>query len=154
MFDWLERRSKPVYRALINRWVASVIPPLIAFVMAFPKLEVVVPETGQKLTVYAYSILWASFAGTNQLLAALALLTAALWVYFVLGVRGRIAWLILVPALFQWLTVTLALIIWLVFIMPYLPALYQLGAGTITVISLVLDFMLIGLFTSAFRKKQ
>ncbi len=153
MFDWLEKRNRSAYKALTNRWIASAIPPLLAFIMAYPRVEVIVPETGAKLTVYAYSILWASFSGTNQLLAALALLTAALWVYFVLGIRGRIAWLILVPALFLWITVTSALVIWLMFIMPYLPLLYQLGAGTIIVISLILDFMLIGLFISAFRKK-
>ncbi|MEM4632245.1 MAG: carbon starvation protein A [Pyrobaculum sp.] len=152
MFDWLEDRSRTTYKILTNRWVASAIPPILALILAYPKIDVVVPETGAKLSVYAYSMLWPAFSGTNQLLAALALLTGALWVYFVLGVRGRISWLILAPALFLWLTVTAALVMWLVFIMPYLPVLYQAGAGTIIVISLILDIMLIMLFVKAFRK--
>ncbi|MCI4436195.1 MAG: carbon starvation protein A, partial [Ignisphaera sp.] len=90
--------------------------------------------------------IWPSFAGTNQLLAALALLTSTLWVYAILKVRGASAYLMLIPALFLWLTVTGALLIWLIYVVPYLPVLYIATAGVIVAISVALDIALIVLF--------
>ncbi|MCE4620965.1 MAG: carbon starvation protein A, partial [Desulfurococcales archaeon] len=94
----------------------------------------------------AYNIIWPAFAGTNQLLAALALLTAALWVYAILKVRGGTSALIIVPALFLWFTVTVALIWWTIDILPQYERIQQIGAGSIVVISIILDFLLIALF--------
>ncbi|MFN3268021.1 MAG: carbon starvation protein A, partial [Zestosphaera sp.] len=88
MFDWLEPRSKSAYRVITNRWVGSIIPVVLGALMAYPKIRVYVPELNEFRTVYAYSIIWPAFAGTNQLLAALALLTAALWAYAIQKVRG------------------------------------------------------------------
>ncbi|MEO3993538.1 MAG: carbon starvation protein A [Desulfurococcaceae archaeon TW002] len=146
MFDWLEPRSKLAYRVITNRWVASIIPVVLGALMAYPQIEVWIPELNKFRPVYAYSIVWPAFAGTNQLLAALALLTAALWAYAIQKVRGGISLLIMIPALFLWLTVTAGLIWWLYAIVPGLPPLYQAGAGTIVAISLVLDILLIILF--------
>ncbi|MGC8983465.1 MAG: carbon starvation CstA family protein [Desulfurococcaceae archaeon] len=139
-FDWLKPGIK---RVVTNRWVASTISILIGALMAFPKMPDPVDPTK---TIYAYQLVWPTFAGTNQLLAALALLTSALWVYAVLKVRGATSYLITVPALFLWLTVTVALLIWLVFIAPYLPALYIATTGVIVAINVVLDIVLILLF--------
>ncbi len=153
-FDWLEPRSKSAYKALTNRWVGSAVAIILGAILAYPKISVYVPETGKTITVYAYSIVWPAFAGTNQLLAALALLTSALWVYGVLKVRGKISWLMMVPALFLWVTVTAALIWWMIAILPGLPLLYQVGAGSITAISIVLDFLLIGLFAAGLKRAK
>lgn len=153
-FDWVKPRSESVYKALTNRWVGSAVAIVLGAILAYPKISVYVPETKEWLTVYAYSIVWPAFAGTNQLLAALALLTSALWVYAVLKVRGGISWLIMIPALFLWITVTAALIWWMIVVLPGLPILYQVGAGSITAISVVLDFLLIGLFITGLRRAK
>lgn len=62
--------------------------------------------------------------------------------------------LIMIPALFLWVTVTVALIWWLYAVVPGLPLLYQVGAGTIVAISIVLDFLLIGLFISGLKRAR
>jgi len=142
MFDWLNSRSPTAYKIIANRWIASLIPIAIGAVMALPQLRD--PITGK--TIYAYQLIWPSFAGTNQLLAALALLTTTLWVYAILKVRGASAYLLLIPALFLWLTVTGALLIWLIYVVPYLPVLYIATAGVIVAISVALDIALIVLF--------
>jgi carbon starvation protein len=142
-FDWLKPRAPGAYRVICNRWVASIIPVLLGALMAYPRL----PDPADPTRIiYAYMLVWPAFSGTNQLLAALALLTTTLWVYAILKVRGGPAMLMLVPALFLWVTVTAALIIWLVLIVPYLPALYISTAGVIVAISVALDFTLIALF--------
>ncbi|PUA33628.1 MAG: carbon starvation protein A [Zestosphaera tikiterensis] len=153
-FDWVKPRSESAYKALTNRWVASIVAVVIGALMAYPKITVYIPETGQTLTVYAYSVVWPAFAGTNQLLAALALLTGALWVYAILKVRGGISWLIMVPAMFLWVTVTAGLIWWMIAVVPGLPTLYQIGAGSIVAVSIVLDFLLIGLFVAGLRRAK
>jgi len=153
-FDWVKPRSESTYKALTNRWVASIVAVVIGALMAYPRISVYVPETGQTLTVYAYSVVWPAFSGTNQLLAALALLTSALWVYAVLKVRGAVAWLIMVPALFLWITVTAGLIWWLIAIVPGLPPLYIAGAGSIVAVSLILDILLIILFVYGLRRAR
>jgi len=153
-FDWVKPRSESAYKALTNRWVASIVAVVIGALMAYPRISVYVPETGQTLTVYAYSVVWPAFAGTNQLLAALALLTGALWVYAILKVRGGVSWLIMVPAMFLWVTVTAGLIWWMIAVVPGLPTLYQIGAGSIVAISIVLDFLLIGLFVAGLRRAK
>lgn len=150
LFDWLEPKSKAAYKILTNRWVASLISVVIGATMAYPQLYV--PELQRH--VYAYSIIWPAFAGTNQLLAALALLTVALWAYAVQKVRGGTSLLILIPALFLWITVTAGLVWWLYAVVPDLPMLYQVGAGTIVAISVLLDFLLIGLFVTGLRRAR
>ncbi len=143
MFDWLKPRAPTAHRLLTNRWIASALAIIVGALLAYPRIENPL-RPGEFIP--AYIIVWPAFAGTNQLLAALALLTTSLWVYAILKVRGAVSVLMLVPALFLWLTVTAALIVWLIYIVPYLPVLYIVGTGTIVAISVVLDFLLIGLF--------
>jgi carbon starvation protein len=146
MFDWLEERSPTAYRVIANRWVATGIAVLIGAGLAYPTVTI-----GN--TIYgAYRVVWPAFAGVNQLLAALALLTSALWVYAILKVRGGTAWLIIVPALFLWITVTVGLGWWLVAILPHVPAVQQIGSGSIVVISLILDLILIALFAAGLKR--
>ncbi len=141
MFDWLSSRSPTTYKVIANRWFASFLVVLIGGAMAYP----VVTLAGTQQP--AYKVLWPAFAGVNQLLAALALLTAALWVYAVLKVRGATNWLIQVPAWFLWITVTAGLGWWLIDVMPKLSASVQkVGAGSIAAVSLALDFLLIYYF--------
>ncbi|MDM7275019.1 MAG: carbon starvation protein A [Thermoprotei archaeon] len=144
-FEWLRPVNESAYKVVTNRWLASIVAVLAGAALAYP--QIYVPELKQY--VYAYTVVWPAFAGTNQLLAALALLTSALWVYLILNVRGWRALLIMVPALFLWITVTLALIIWLLMIVPDLPLLYKVGAGTVVAVSVVLDILLIVLFVRA-----
>jgi carbon starvation protein len=147
-FDWLKPRSPGLHKVITNRWVASLIAIALGAAMALPKITD--PITGT--AVAAYTVVWPAFAGTNQLLAAIALLTEALWVYAILKVRGRVNLLIMVPALFLWVTVTLALAIWLIFIVPTLPLLYIATTGLFTAISFALNIALIVLFVASLRR--
>ncbi len=92
LFEPLERVSEGLYNFLTNRWVASVIPAFIGIALAW---------TG------AWTVIWPAFGGANQMLASIALLTAAAWVMRVQRSRGA---MVVVPALFLWFTVTSALV--------------------------------------------
>ena len=145
MFDWLESRSPGAYRVIANMYVGSAIAVLIGLAMAYPFVEIVIK--GKPTYKPAYNVIWPAFAGTNQLLAALALLTSALWVYAVLKVREmKYNLLIQVPAWFLWVTVTVGLAWWTVKVLPTLPAIEQVGAGTLVLISLAVDLLLIVLY--------
>jgi len=147
-FDPLRESAPGVYRAIANRWVAGFLAVLFGTALAYPNVKIGAKE------VAAYNVIWPAFAGTNQLLAALALLTVALWAYRVQKVRGGLNWLIQVPAWFLWITVTVALGWWLGYVMPYIPRVQQIGAGSIVVISLILDFILIVLFVKGLWSKS
>ncbi len=112
LFDWLEPRSRTLYKIITNRWLASFIAVGFGTALAFPYIII------KGKPVPAYVAIWPAFAGTNQLLAALALLTSALWIYLVLKARGAVNLLIQVPAIFLWVTVTVALAWWLVVVAP------------------------------------
>jgi carbon starvation protein len=149
LFDWVRGRSPGVYRVITNRWVASLIPIAIGAITAAPQIPNPLKPTE---TIPAYQVIWPAFSGTNQLLAAIALLTEALWVYAVLKVRGGVSYLIMVPAAFLWLTVTAALFIWMIYIVPSLPLLYIVTTGVLVAISLILDIALIALFAVSLRR--
>ncbi len=144
MFDFLAERNRGLYRVVTNRWVASAISIILGGVMAVQTIG----------GIPAWRIVWPAFAGTNQLLAALALMTSALWVYIVLGVRGKTAATVLAPAVFLWVTVTAALAWWLVFILPHIPLIYQVGAGSVAVISFALDLFLFYAFTRSLLRAR
>lgn len=144
--DWLRPKSSIAHKVLTNRWIAGIWTPLIALTLSLPKIEV---APGQY--IYAYSMTWPAFAGTNQLMAALALLTISLWVYGVQKVRGVTSALIMVPSIFLWVTVTAALLIWLTLILPYLPMVYVIGCGLMVGSAVALDFALLGWFILGFK---
>ncbi len=137
MFDWLQPKSMMAYRAIANRFSATFIAVVIGAALAYPEVTI------KGKPVAAFNVIWPAFAGTNQLLAALALLTTALWVYAVLKVRGGFNWLIQIPAWFLWITVTVALLWWTIVILPTLPPIQKYGAGSLVIVSLALDFLLI-----------
>ena len=117
-----------VFQFITNRWTASLIPAVIGIGLAW---------TG------AWSIIWPAFGGANQMLASIALMTVSAWV---IRVQKKSGWVCLIPALFLWITVTLA-IGWYLFVavpvfMTKNPA-QAYTLGIIILIMLFLDFLLI-----------
>ncbi len=149
LFQWI-KVSPGVKKVLTNRWVASFISMFLGFILAYP--QIYIPELGRALP--AYNVIWPAFSGTNQLLAALMLMIASLWVYAVLKVRGGVSLLTMVPALFLWVTVTLALFIWIFYVMPSLPMLYIAIAGTFIVVAQALNILLLVFFIQGIRKAK
>jgi len=145
MFDWLQPKNPRLHKLITNRFAATIIAVAFGTAMAYPTVEI----SGK--TQAAYNVVWPAFAGTNQLLAALALLTTALWVYAILKVRGKASLLIQAPAWFLWVTVTIALIWWVVVVLPTLPTIQKVGAGIIVLVSLALDFLLIYYYVRGIR---
>ena len=104
-FTWMELiepikdRTPKAHKFLVNRWFASAILAVIAIYLAW---------TGN------WKALWPAFAGYNQLLASIALMTSSIWITKILGVAGKYKYATIIPALFLWITVTAAFIWWLV----------------------------------------
>jgi len=124
----VRKRLPSLYRLLANRWTASAIPAATGIALAW---------TG------AWTVIWPAFGGANQMLASIAMMTVAAWAMREQRARG---WNILVPALFLWLTVTLATLWFIVMVVPGFMAkspvqAYVLGAMTLTM--LVLNLVLI-----------
>ncbi|MDL1956266.1 MAG: carbon starvation protein A [Candidatus Desulfofervidus auxilii] len=117
-----------VFKFITNRWIASLIPAIIGIGLAL---------TG------AWSIIWPAFGGANQMLASIALVTVSAWV---IRVQKRPGLICLIPALFLWLTVTLAMFWYLFVAVPAFMIKNTLQAyviGIIVVIMLSLNFLLI-----------
>ncbi len=134
-FTWSEIvaevvKDESTRNMLSNRWVASIVAALIGIGLA---------ATGN------WTIIWPAFGGANQMLAAIALMTAGLWVRNVLAVKGVMRYLVLAPALFLWVTVTLAYIWFIVVVVPSPPVF------TIVAIELLLALMLLYEFSKAVR---
>ncbi len=94
----LKDTAEGVYRAMTNRWIASVIPAAIGCWLA---------ASGYWL------IIWASFGAANQLIASIALMTGAAFV--AKRLKSGFAVVAVVPAFLLWITVTLA-IIWFMWV--------------------------------------
>lgn len=124
----IKGRFPLVYGFLANRWTASAIPAATGIALAW---------TG------AWTVIWPAFGGANQMLASIAMMTVAAWAIREQKVRG---WNILVPALFLWLTVTLATVWFIVMVVPGFMAKSPVQAyilGSITLIMLFLNIILI-----------
>ena len=89
------------YKFLTNKWIASIIAA---------GLGVYVATTGG-----IFSAIWAAFGAANQMLAAVALMTACVFSTKILR-GGQKCWLTLIPAFFLWITVFAAMI-WYVLVM-------------------------------------
>ena len=136
-FTWSEIMSElikdeSVRSKVTNRWIASLIAAAMGVGLA---------ATGN------WTIIWPAFGGANQMLAAIALMTSGLWVRNVLAVKGVMKYLVLTPALFLWLTVTLAYIWFLVVVVPS-PPVYAIVA-----IELLLALTLLYEFGKAVRRE-
>lgn len=82
------------YKFITNRWIASIIAAGIGVYMA---------------TTDAFTALWVGFGAANQMLAALALMTACVFSTNVLR-GGKFCWVTMIPAFFLWITVFSAMI--------------------------------------------
>jgi len=117
-------------KALSNKWVASAIISIIALALAWNK---------------GYNVLWPAFAGMNQLLASIAMMTATIWVAKIQK-AGNWTYAVGIPAAFLWITVTAGLI-WYLIAVPG-----QYAVKVIIGISLILNFMLIADFYVAWKR--
>jgi len=139
LFMWLRERSERAYRLIANRWIASLIIVILGALLAWSK---------------AFTVIWPAFSGMNQLLASLALMTISIWVIKVqrATLSGRLATLI--PAVFLWITVTVALIWFLVAVVPtYMmkKPLVAITVATAVGVGLGLNLYLFTLWLSALR---
>ncbi len=140
----LKDKSPGAYGFLSNKWVASF---LIAFMGIF------LARSG------GYSYLWPAFSGANQLLASIVMLTVAVWVKKKLNPAFTMT--VLVPAIFLWVTVTVALIWYEAVIIPTFFVASANAAkkltggivGAMTLIMLILNFVMIGGFLKNWKSK-
>jgi carbon starvation protein len=131
-----------MYGFFNNKWVASLI---IAFVGIY------LARSG------GYSILWPAFSGANQLLASVVMLTVAIWVKKKLNPQYTLA--VLIPAIFLWVTVTVALIWYEIVVIPtFYKDMTKINnvitgtvVGAITLFMLILNFGIIAGFLKNFK---
>ncbi len=123
----LERVSFSISQVLTNRWVASFIPAVIGIWFAWSG---------------AWTVIWPAFGGANQMLASIALLTTAAWVVKVQKTKGT---MVIIPAMFLWITVTCALLWFLIKAVPTYMQKRPVMAytlGIVVIIMLILNFIL------------
>jgi len=97
----LKESTEGLYNFMTNRWIASVIPAAIGIWLGW---------SGRFL------IIWASFGAANQLIASIALMTGAGFV--AKRLRSSFANAAVIPALLLWITVTAAIIWFIVVVQP------------------------------------
>ena len=97
-------------------------------------------------------MLWPGFAGSNQLLASIALLTATLWVKNVQMVKRSFQLLVLIPALALWITVFSGLVWYVIVIVPSLKAQIRFAMYSFVILMLVLAVVLLIDFFAAYRR--
>ncbi len=124
----LEQKNKKLYKVFSNSWLAAFIPAAAGVGLAWSG---------------SWTMIWPAFGGANQMLASIALISVAAWVLEQNKGKGFIA---LFPAILLWITVTGALIWYLVVML--LPQLADLKANTLPLIimvsvMLILNFILI-----------
>jgi carbon starvation protein len=124
----LKEKASGLYGLLSNRWVASFIPAFVGLWLAW---------TGH------WTMLWPAFGGANQMLASIALITAAVWVTRFLRSSKAYQLAITIPALLLWVTVSLGLIWYLIYAVPTFGGVKSIVIGAMTAIMLVLNVMLI-----------
>jgi carbon starvation protein len=116
---------------LKNRWIAGVIPAVFGVALAYGG---------------TYSQLWPAFAGMNQLLASIALMTSAVWVTKYLRANRGYVYLTVIPAVFLWFLVTAAILWYVLYVRPI-----TLGVQIILVVGLALNFLLLFDFQNRMR---
>ncbi|ALU11629.1 carbon starvation protein CstA [Ignicoccus islandicus DSM 13165] len=126
-----------------NAWVSSVIAALLGFSLAWSG---------------AYLLLWPAFSGVNQMLASIALMTVAAWVIKDLKAPKRYQVTVLAPAGFLWVTVTLALLIYVAYIAPVTIAakgnVTLAAVEAITIVELIFNFYLLKEFLKVMREER
>jgi len=125
----LKDSSEGLYKFLSNRWVASIIPAAIGLWLA---------ASGNWL------IIWGSFGAANQLIASIALMTGAS--YLAKRLKSTYVNIAVIPAWILWVTVTAALIWFIIVVQPGAIA-AKPGPGwtvmVITVVMFLLNFVFI-----------
>ena len=121
IFEPIKEKFPEVYNFLTNRWVASTIPAAIGIGLAWSG---------------AWTMLWPAFGGANQMLASIALMTAAAWVIRVQKSKGIN---VLIPALFLWVTVSSAMI-WFLFVA--VPTFYDKDPVKAIILAIMVAIML------------
>lgn len=140
----LKEKNPGAYGFFANKWVASLIIAILGIGLAWSG---------------SYTVLWPAFSGANQLIASIVMLTAAAWVK--LKLDKKYTNIVLIPALFLWVTVTAGLI-WYLFVI--IPTHFAEGVaarvmvtgvvvGAITVIMLILNVIMILSFYKSFSGK-
>lgn len=140
----LKEKNKSLYELFSNKWAGSLIIAFFGIGLAW---------TGE------YTVLWPAFSGANQLIASIVMLTAALWVKKKLD--AKYTNIVLIPALFLWVTVTAGLIWYEIVIVPIHfadPANIRsivtgVAVGLITLVMLVLNVVMIVQFYKNFFEK-
>ncbi|MEM2025097.1 MAG: carbon starvation protein A [Desulfurococcaceae archaeon] len=151
LLEPIKPKAPSVYKFLTNRWIASTLVTILVVVMAIPKIP---DPANPAVTIYAYTVTWPASSGNNQLQASLALMIASMWVLVIQKIRGPPLALILVPALFLWVTVTSAFFLWYIYIMPYLPLLYLVTTAPIMLCAGGINFYLLFSFISQWRRAR
>ncbi len=136
LWEPVKNASAGLYAILSNRWIASIVVAAIGLWLAWGN---------------AYTVLWAGFAGTNQLLASIAMLTAASWVKNVQK-AGKWATAVIIPAIFLWITVFVALVWYLIKVVPTLAGATKVPMYIFTIVMLILDLVLVAEFFVSYRK--
>jgi carbon starvation protein len=141
----MKDKNPGLYNVFQNKWVASLIIAFFGVGLAW---------TGN------YTVLWPAFSGANQLIASIVMITLAVWVKKKLD--PKYTNIVLIPAVFLWITVTAALI-WYEFVI--IPTHFRdmanvknvitgVVVGTITLFMLILNFVMVAAVAKDFKSKE
>ncbi|MBN2282378.1 MAG: carbon starvation protein A [Deltaproteobacteria bacterium] len=128
--------SPAFFNLLTNRWIASTIPAAIGVYLA---------ASGNWL------IIWGSFGAANQLIASIALMTGAAFV--AKKMKSSFASAAVIPAWLLWITVTCALIWFIIFVQPDAITAKPVPGWTVMII-LVIMFVMNFIFIYDFVKTK
>ncbi len=140
LMEPLKESSPGAYKILANKWFASALLAFIGIALAWG---------GQFL------VIWPAFAGMNQLLSSLALMTVSIWVWKVQKASALGKGLVVAPAIFMWVTVTVALSWFFIFVAwPGIKALNttSIVVGAVTILGLALNLYLFAEWIMALRR--
>jgi carbon starvation protein len=125
------------YSFLTNRWIASIIPAAIGIYLA---------HSGNWL------IIWGAFGAANQLIAAIALMTGA--GYVAKKLKSGFANAAVIPAWLLWVTVTAALVWFMLFVQPGAIAAKPVPGYTVITILIVMLILNILFIVDFIRSKS